>query len=192
EDALGGDVVICDQVRDARGQDAGLARARAGEHEQWTCGMLDGFALRGIERKRGQTCHDSGNSNTNTAPLPSGPGRNVTRPPCCCSTIRRASASPIPQPPLLLVVPGSNSCRSISGATPGPSSRTLTRPFPSAASTSTSMRPPRPLNASTAFLTITSSAHSISTGSPMAVGPDPGEESDIVTECASVGRRGRK
>src|SRR5438477_467961 len=35
--------------------------------------------------------------------------------------------------------------------------------------TSTSILPPRPLNASMAFFTITSSAHSISTGSPVAL-----------------------
>ena len=73
-----------------------------------------------------------------------------------------------------------------------PSSVTVTRGRRSMASTFTSIRPPRPLRASIAFFTITSSAHSINTGSPVAVGPVPGEMSASDTVFAKVGSRGRK
>src|SRR5947208_879128 len=85
--------------------------------------------------------------------------------------MRRASASPIPHPPGLVVTPGSNSWDRTAGATPGPSSRTATLATAPSPCTRTSTRPPRPLNASTAFFTNASRAHSTSTGSPATVGP---------------------
>ena len=41
-----------DQVRDLRGDDARLAAARAGEHEQRPVGVAHGLALRRIEGER--------------------------------------------------------------------------------------------------------------------------------------------
>src|SRR3989454_1364105 len=180
EDPLRGDAVLRDQMCDPGRQYARLARSSAREHKQRSSGVFARLALGGIERERQRHETLSGNSNTNTEPLPS-PGRNDTRPPCCCSTMRRANAKPIPQPPVLVDTPGSNSCRCISAPTPGPSSRTVTRPTAVVPSTSSSIRPPRPLNASTAFLTMTSSAHSMSTGSPVAIGPALDDVSVIVT-----------
>ena len=49
-------------------------------------------------------------------------GRYASRPPCCCSTMRRARARPMPHPPGLVETPGSNSCARTSRGTPGPSS----------------------------------------------------------------------
>src|SRR5207247_3064282 len=149
EDPLRRDMERRNQVRYSCRQDAGLPRPRPSEDEQRTTGMLDRLPLGGIQGK--WLRHDvSGNSSTNTDPLPLSPGRNSTRPSCCCSTIRRASARPIPQPPVLLETPGSNSWCCISGATPGPSSRTLTRARAPTPPPWTSIRPPRPLNAPTA------------------------------------------
>src|SRR2546422_7818092 len=60
--------------------------------------MADGGVLLGIQRE-GHVVLTSGNSSTNSAPSPVGAGRYTKRPPCCCSTMRRASANPIPHPP---------------------------------------------------------------------------------------------
>jgi len=110
EDSLRCHAELRDQMCDSRGQHARLSRAGACQDQQRPAGMLDRVPLRGIQRqwmRRGHVV--SGNSSTNTEPRPSAPGRKVTRPPCCCSTIRRARASPIPQPPVLLETPGSKS-----------------------------------------------------------------------------------
>ena len=106
--------------------------------------------------------------------------------------MRRASARPIPHPPGLVEIPGSNRLARTSGATPGPSSQTEIRAVRGTASTVTSILPPRPESASMAFLMTASSAHSTSTGSPSAVGPGPVARSASATGLARVGSRGRK
>src|SRR5207249_3349341 len=100
-------------------------------------------------------------------------------------------APPPPRPPGLVLTPGSNGWARTAAAIPGPSSRTETRAAARSlpASTRTSTRPPRPLKASTAFLTSASSAHSTNTGSPATVGPGPAAWSVKVTGFASVGSR---
>ena len=51
EDRLGADAAL-EQPRDARGEHAGLARAGAGDDQRGAALVLDGVALRGVERKR--------------------------------------------------------------------------------------------------------------------------------------------
>src|SRR3989449_4904019 len=70
--------------------------------------MPDRGLLGGIEGQA-HFALTSGNSSTNSAPAPFGPGRYSSRPACCCSTMRRARASPIPHPPGLVETPGSRS-----------------------------------------------------------------------------------
>src|SRR5438034_3751838 len=142
---------LADEMRDPGREDARLARPRAGEHQERAAGMADGGILLGIERE-GHVALTSGNSSTNSAPSPVGAGRYTKRPPCCCSTMRRAKAKPMPHPPGLVETPGSNSWARTSSGTPGPSSITLSRAVRAAASTATSIRPPRPESASIAFL----------------------------------------
>jgi len=69
----------------------------------------------------------------------------------------------------------------ISGATPGPSSRTLDARHRVATLDFDSIRPPRPLNACNGILHDHLERHSISTGSPVAVVRAPGDVSVIVT-----------
>ena len=49
EDGVGRDVFLLDEPGNAMGDDAGFARAGAGEDEQWALRGLDGGALFGIE-----------------------------------------------------------------------------------------------------------------------------------------------
>ncbi len=49
EDAVRRDPRARDEVRDAVGDDAGLAAARAGEHEQGAARVRDGVGLRGVQ-----------------------------------------------------------------------------------------------------------------------------------------------
>src|SRR5262245_7587418 len=56
EDPLRGNLMLRDDVSDPRREHARLARARAGKHEQWPCGVLDGLALSGVKRERRHAC----------------------------------------------------------------------------------------------------------------------------------------
>jgi len=95
-------------------------------------------------------------------------------------------------PPARLVeTPGSNRLARTSGATPGPSSHTAMRAVRGAASTVTSILPPRPESASMAFLITASSAHSTSTGSPRRWAR-PGGAQRQCHRAREVGSRGRK
>src|SRR2546425_9801637 len=107
EDACGRDAPLLDQVSDPRREDARFPRARAGEHQQRAAGMPDRGLLGGIEGQA-HFALTSGNSSTNSAPPPFGPGRYSSRPACCCSTMRRGRASPIPPPPGLVGEPCSD------------------------------------------------------------------------------------
>ncbi len=49
EDRALGDAALAHQVRDAAGQDAGLAASRAGEDQEGPAGVLDRLALHGVE-----------------------------------------------------------------------------------------------------------------------------------------------
>ena len=49
---LGSTPVLVDQARDARGEDARLAGAGAGEDEQGAFDVQHGLALRGVESRR--------------------------------------------------------------------------------------------------------------------------------------------
>src|SRR5699024_6090197 len=66
-DALGGHAPGADQVGDLLHDHAGLAAARAGEHEQGAVVVEDGFALLGVETVHGGTRERSGGRTAGTA-----------------------------------------------------------------------------------------------------------------------------
>ena len=105
EDAIGRDAVPVDQVGDAGGEHARLARPRAGQDQDRSVHVVHGLLLGRIERalelgRRGidhaADCA-SGIRITKLAPLSVGSSVRVPR--CASSTTRRASARPMPQPP---------------------------------------------------------------------------------------------
>src|ERR671910_494954 len=135
---VGRNSVPIDQSRNARGEYAGLARARSCKHEERAVNVLDGLALCGIQcvlqavlRVNHVAGAASGMRITKQVPL--SVGSNISAPPCASSTTRRDKASPIPQPPRLVVVPGSTRVRRSSFGTPGPSSITRMAPMLSSA-----------------------------------------------------------
>src|SRR3954454_11073464 len=135
EDAVRRHTVPVDQSGNAHGQDSGLARARPRQDQQRPFDMLDRFPLRRVQRglqfRRRSLDHVSRPaSGTRIAKqVPRSTGSSINTPPCASSTTRRESASPIPQPPRLVVIPGSNNVRRSSFATPGPSSMTRMTPI---------------------------------------------------------------
>ena len=112
EDPLGRHAVAVDQQGDPGGEHPGLPRAGAGQYQQRAVHVLDRLTLRRVERvlqlrSRGvdhAACAANGMRITKLAPLSVCSNANVPR--CASSTTRRDRASPIPQPPCLLLMPG--------------------------------------------------------------------------------------
>src|SRR5918995_5665344 len=135
---VGRNSVSIDQRRDTRGEYAGLARARSCQHQKRAMNVLDRLPLCGIQRvfQPGLGVDHvmrAASGMRITKQVPPSVGSNISAPPCASSTTRRDKASPIPQPPRLVVVPGSNRVRRSSFGTPGPSSITRIAPMLSSA-----------------------------------------------------------
>ena len=137
EDPVGRHAVPVDQARDAGGEHARLPRARAREHEQRAVDVLHRLPLRRVERVAPARapevsimwrappaeCESRNRLPSRSAPAPA---RRRGRPRRRGAT----SARPMPQPPRLVVMPGSNRVRRISRGMPGPSSITRISPIP--------------------------------------------------------------
>ena len=156
-----------------------LPGARAGEDQQRAVHVLHRLPLRGIEGvlELGRrsvdhaACAASGMRIRKLAPF--SVGSSVRTPRWASSTTRRESARPMPQPPRLVVIPGSNSVRRISR---GDARAVVHHPDLAHAllrSHSQNNRAARPCSASIAFFTSASSAHSSRTASPTTIGPMP-------------------
>ena len=112
EDPLGRDAVPVDQRGDPHGEHAGLARARAGEHQHRPVDVLHRLPLRGVEGGTRSVSgvsimrptSASGTRIKKQAPL--SVGSSTSAPPWASSTTRRERASPMPQPPRLVVNAG--------------------------------------------------------------------------------------
>ena len=106
-----------DQRSDPHGQHPGLARAGAGQHQQRPVHVLDRLPLGRIERvlqtrsRRIDHAVRAGQRNAHQETGSRSVGSRIIAPPWASSTTRRESASPMPQPPRLVVMPGSNRVR---------------------------------------------------------------------------------